>query len=195
MNVHTNAKIGETTTIPIEDVLSMERNGGGYRTEQQVSDLKNDIVKNGITTPIEIYKKNDGTFAIENGNHRLKIASELGIKQVPVKLVESWENLGLVKDKTETNILNEGIDKSDTSNRISETNIKNDEGSGVGRRSLYDVNDEFENGRTAEKNVGISQGTSNRNQQASNIENKGNNRKQEVDDSTSFNLSISIMAK
>lgn len=35
----------------------MERNGGGYRTEQQVSDLKNDIVKNGITTPIEIYKK------------------------------------------------------------------------------------------------------------------------------------------
>lgn len=55
--MYNNAKIGETTTIPIEDVLSMERNGGGYRTEQQVSDLKNDIVKNGITTPIEIYKK------------------------------------------------------------------------------------------------------------------------------------------
>lgn len=124
-----------------------------------------------------------------------KIASELGRKQVPVKLVEIWKNLGLVKDKTETNILNEGIDKSDTSNRISETNIKNDEGSRGGRRSLYDINDEFKNGRTAEKNVEISQGTSNRNQQASNIKDKGNNRKQEVDDSTSFNLSISIMAK
>ena len=97
--------------------------------------------------------------------------------------------MGLFKDKTETNILNEGIDKSDTSNRISETNIKNDEGSGGGRRSLHDINDEFENGRTAEKNVGISQETSNRNQQSSNIENKGNNRKQEVDDSASFNLS------
>ena len=164
---------------------------GGHRTTEQIESLRESIRQNGIVEPIEIYRKNDGTFAIENGNHRLKIASELGIEQVPVKLVESWENIGLVKDKTETNILNEGIDGSDTSNRISETNIENDEGSGTGRRSVYDINDKFKNGRTAEKNVGISEGTPNSNQQTSNIKNEGNNRKQGVDNSTSFNMNES----
>lgn len=187
---YNNLQLGETKNINTNDLSQLAKDGG-YRTTEQIESLRESIRQNGIVEPIEIYRKNDGTFAIENGNHRLKIASELGIEQVPVKLVESWENLGLVKDKTETNILNEGIDRSDTSNRISETNIENDEGSGTGRRSVYDINDKFKNGRTAEKNVGISEGTPNSNQQTSNIKNEGNNRKQGVDNSTSFNMNES----
>lgn len=187
---YNNLQLGETKNINTNDLSQLAKDGG-HRTTEQIENLRESIRQNGIVEPIEIYRKNDGTFAIENGNHRLKIASELGIEQVPVKLVESWENLGLVKDKTETNILNEGIDGSDTSNRISETNIENDEGSGTGRRSVYDINDKFKNGRTAEKNVGISEGTPNSNQQTSNIKNEGNNRKQGVDDSTSFNMNES----
>ena len=187
---YNNLQLGETKNINT-NYLSQLAKDGGHRTTEQIESLRESIRQNGIVEPIEIYRKNDGTFAIENGNHRLKIASELGIEQVPVKLVESWENLGLVKDKTETNILNEGIDGSDTSNRISETNIENDEGSGTGRRSVYDINDKFKNGRTAEKNVGIFEGTPNSNQQTSNIKNEGNNRKQGVDDSTSFNMNES----
>lgn len=187
---YNNLQLGETKNINTNDLSQLAKDGG-HRTTEQIESLRESIRQNGIVEPIEIYRKNDGTFAIENGNHRLKIASELGIEQVPVKLVESWENLGLVKDKTETNILNEGIDRSDTSNRISETNIENDEGSGTGRRSVYDINDKFKNGRTAEKNVGISEGTPNSNQQTSNIKNEGNNRKQGVDDSTSFNMNES----
>lgn len=187
---YNNLQLGETKNININDLSQLAKDGG-HRTTEQIESLRESIRQNGIVEPIEIYRKNDGTFAMENGNHRLKIASELGIEQVPVKLVESWENIGLVKDKTETNILNEGIDGSDTSNRISETNIENDEGSGTGRRSVYDINDKFKNGRTAEKNVGISEGTPNSNQQTSNIKNEGNNRKQGVDDSTSFNMNES----
>ena len=187
---YNNLQLGETKNINTNDLSQLAKDGG-HRTTEQIESLRESIRQNGIVEPIEIYRKNDGTFAIENGNHRLKIASELGIEQVPVKLVESWENLGLVKDKTETNILNEGIDRSDTSNRISEANIENDEGSGTGRRSVYDINDKFKNGRTAEKNVGISEGTPNSNQQTSNIKNEGNNRKQGVDDSTSFNMNES----
>lgn len=187
---YNNLQLGETKNINTNDLSQLAKDGG-HRTTEQIESLRESIRQNGIVEPIEIYRKNDGTFAIENGNHRLKIASELGIEQVPVKLVESWENLGLVKDKTETNILNEGIDGSDTSNRISETNIENDEGSGTGRRSVYDINDKFKNGRTAEKNVGIFEGTPNSNQQTSNIKNEGNNRKQGVDDSTSFNMNES----
>ncbi len=187
---YNNLQLGETKNINTNDLSQLAKDGG-HRTTEQIESLRESIRQNGIVEPIEIYRKNDGTFAIENGNHRLKIASELGIEQVPVKLVESWENLGLVKDKTETNILNEGIDRSDTSNRISEANIENDEESGTGRRSVYDINDKFKNGRTAEKNVGISEGTPNSNQQTSNIKNEGNNRKQGVDNSTSFNMNES----
>nr|DAP14823.1 MAG TPA: hypothetical protein [Caudoviricetes sp.] len=187
---YNNLQLGETKNINTNDLSQLAKDGG-HRTTEQIESLRESIRQKGIVEPIEIYRKNDGTFAIENGNHRLKIASELGIEQVPVKLVESWENLGLVKDKTETNILNEGIDRSDTSNRISEANIENDEESGTGRRSVYDINDKFKNGRTAEKNVGISEGTPNSNQQTSNIKNEGNNRKQGVDNSTSFNMNES----
>lgn len=187
---YNNLQLGETKNINTNDLSQLAKDGG-HRTTEQIESLRESIRQNGIVEPIEIYRKNDGTFAIENGNHRLKIASELGIEQVPVKLVESWENLGLVKDKTETNILNEGIDRSDTSNRISEANIENDEESGTGRRSVYDINDKFKNGRTAEKNVGISEETPNSNQQTSNIKNEGNNRKQGVDNSTSFNMNES----
>lgn len=185
--LYNNAKIGETTTIPIEDVLSMERNGGGYRTEQQVSDLKNDIVKNGITTPIEIYKKNDGTFSIENGNHRLKIAQELGIKNIPIKIVESWQNIGVSTKDTSKDFVQEYGGVYD--DRITEKNSDIDEGRWNRERSRSGSDNQFGDSRRTRGNAEIYATKSYSNEQTSSVENKGNNRKQEVDVSTSFNLS------
>lgn len=185
--LYNNAKIGETTTIPIEDVLSMERNGGGYRTEQQVSDLKNDIVKNGITTPIEIYKKNDGTFSIENGNHRLKIAQELGIKNIPIKIVESWQNIGVSTKDTSKDFVQEYGGVYD--DRITEKNSDINEGRWNRERSRSGSYNQFGDSRRTRGNAEIYATKSYSNEQTSSVENKGNNRKQEVDVSTSFNLS------
>lgn len=69
--LYNNTKIGEATKISVETILSIRNNECGYRTKTQINNLKKDIEKNGITNPIEIYRKNDGTLAIENGNHQL----------------------------------------------------------------------------------------------------------------------------
>ena len=53
--------------------------------------LKDDIRKNGITEPITIlyfYKNNTATLG--EGHHRLKIANQLNISEVPVQIIVNW---------------------------------------------------------------------------------------------------------
>lgn len=92
--LYNDIALGETKNIPIEELLSLQAEGG-YRNQQQIANLREDISKNGIQTPIELVKNNDGSITIENGNHRLQIAKELGLKEVPVKFVDNWDNVGI----------------------------------------------------------------------------------------------------
>lgn len=61
---------------------------GGFRTPEQLATLRKDIEKNGIKKPVEITINEKGVPEIYNGNQRVKIAKELGIKEIPVKIVE-----------------------------------------------------------------------------------------------------------
>lgn len=55
--------------------------------------LKEDIRKNGIKEPIIIkYYVKDNALRIQEGHHRIKIANELGIKAIPVKINVVWAN-------------------------------------------------------------------------------------------------------
>lgn len=174
--LYNNTKIGETTTIPVETILSIQNNEGGYRTETQINNLKKDIEKNGITTPIEIYRKNDGTFAIENGNHRLKIAQELGIKDIPVKMVESWENIGISTKNATKDFTQEYGGVYD--DRITEKNSNIDEGRWNRERSRSGDNNQFgDRGRTR-RNAELYATKSYSNEQTSINESKRNNSEQ-----------------
>ena len=86
-----NLPIGENIEImmPTEKIFQYAT-GGGYRTNEQIESLKNDIRLNGIKNPIELIVRNNGETEIYNGNHRLKIAQELGIKNVPVKYIVDY---------------------------------------------------------------------------------------------------------
>jgi len=53
--------------------------------------LKNDIRKNGIQEPIILqYYFKDNVINLKEGHHRLKIANELGIDRIPVKIIVVW---------------------------------------------------------------------------------------------------------
>lgn len=189
---YNNLQLGETKNISTKELMSLH-NEGGYRTNEQIANLRESIRQNGITKPIEIYRKNDGTYGIENGNHRLQIANELEIENVPVKLVEGWENVGIhegaPKKETINNkiggIFEDGIGGVD---RIGETNSNIDERRGSSKGSLHEINELSYNRGTAEGNVGISEGTSNGNQQTSNVENEGNSGKIKNSNESSFYL-------
>lgn len=92
----------------INDILPI-KNNGGFRTEEQISNLESDIRKNGITNPIELIKKEDGSISIYNGNHRLEIAQKLGLTEIPVKFVrdyiENENNIDYNKNQEDLNFV------------------------------------------------------------------------------------------
>jgi hypothetical protein len=51
-------------------------------------ELKQDIIKNGIQTPLEIDKFESGELNLKNGHHRAVIAIQIGLTSVPVIIKE-----------------------------------------------------------------------------------------------------------
>ncbi len=58
--------------------------------QKQINDLENNIRQNGMTHPIELIKREDGTIVINNGNHRLEVAQKIVLKEVPVKFIGDY---------------------------------------------------------------------------------------------------------
>ncbi len=82
-------KIIETQTVKSTDELLTYIDRQGHRTKAQIAALKADIIKNGIQYPVELIDNGDGTFEINDGTHRIQIAKDLGIKEIPVKIVKT----------------------------------------------------------------------------------------------------------
>lgn len=144
--LYNDIALGETKNVPIEELLSLQTNGG-YRNQEQITNLREDISKNGIQTPIELVRNNDGSITIENGNHRLQIAKELGIKEVPVKFVDSWDNIGI-----DSNIVKKWEDIYNGNNQNRAGINKSNEGTELFERSVVDNRNQLENGTTATTN-------------------------------------------
>lgn len=70
--------------VSTDEIDNIERSGGGYRTTEEVNKLTEGIKKDGITEPLNVEAREDGSLYLENGNHRLNQAKELGLEEVPV---------------------------------------------------------------------------------------------------------------
>jgi hypothetical protein len=92
--VKNEAKIAPTEKSPSKSVKDTNElmtyiDRQGFRTPEQINTLKADIKKYGIKYPIELIEEADGSFTINDGTHRVQIAKDLGIKEIPVKIVDS----------------------------------------------------------------------------------------------------------
>lgn len=159
--LYNNIALGEVKNIPIENVLPLITDGG-YRTTEEVESLKNEIIRDGIKNPIELVRKNDGSIEIENGNHRLQIAKELGFEEVPIKFVESWENIGKDIEKSESNRINKmeeiynGRNTNNGNNQ--EVNDTYERSWTIEGNSTYN-NNQFENRTTGTEDARVYNGT------------------------------------
>lgn len=87
-------KANKEVTLKSTDELVKHLESGGYRTPEQVAKLRADILKFGVMYPITIVENEDGTYVINDGNHRIQIAKDLGIKELPVKIInKAGENI------------------------------------------------------------------------------------------------------
>ena len=179
--LYNDIALGETKNVPIEGMLSLQTNGG-YRNQEQIKNLREDISKNGIQTPIELVRNNDGSISIENGNHRLQIAKELGIKEVPVKFVDSWDNIGI-----DSNIVKKWEDIYNGNNQNRAGINKSNEGTELFEGSVANNRNQLENGATATTNDRLFDKVQAYNDRtSSNSTFEKNN--QELDKSSSINL-------
>ena len=76
--------------VPTEALASIREHDRGEEPldEERYNRLKESIKEEGIKQPVIIeYAKEDGTALLIEGNHRLAIAEELGIEQIPARVV------------------------------------------------------------------------------------------------------------
>ena len=159
-------RLNETKSVPTDNILELLKDTGGYREQEYISNLKENIKKEGIKTPIEISIGSDGQYQIDNGKHRLQIAKELGMDKVPVKLVESWSDIVSRKENKEA----KGNDGTTNNNNVL------DEKSRGSSRMPRGGNELLGNGRATTKDVELFDGKSDSIEQRSGIQDDRNNR-------------------
>ena len=81
--------------LDIEDIQVPIRDLGvkGYRTEEDYSRLKNEMLSGEIVEPIEIRSKEKSRtekYQVYDGYHRFHLSSELGYKKIPVR-INDWD--------------------------------------------------------------------------------------------------------
>lgn len=132
----------EVKFVDIDSVLPLKKNGG-YRTDEQISNLSNNIIANGLENPIEISVDKDGKTELYNGNHRLLVAEKLGLKKIPVKYIDNIENFVNTSYNSHINSYIEGEDNGSIQ-RITKSKRGNDKdkynvGTGINDSKQSDI--------------------------------------------------------
>ena len=159
-------KLNKTKSVPTDNILELLKDTGGYREQEYISNLKENIKKEGIKTSIEISIGSDGQYQIDNGKYRLQIAKELRMDKVPVKLVESWSDIVSRKENKEA----KGNDGTTNNNNVL------DEKSRGSSRMPRSGNELLGNGRATTKDVELFDGKSDSIEQRSGIQDARDNR-------------------
>jgi hypothetical protein len=89
-NIHSSLK-DVTEDVPIEWLEKFKGNKL-RKTPDQMEALKTDIQQNGFKEPLIMsFGTDDGLAVLGEGNHRLQVAKELGLKTVPVRALRRTE--------------------------------------------------------------------------------------------------------
>jgi len=77
--------------IPIEKIYIPEERARATFTDEQTAELKASIQQHGFTVPILVAPMPDGRYMLIDGEHRVHIAKELGMTEVPAVITEGDE--------------------------------------------------------------------------------------------------------
>ena len=175
--------------IRTEDIAKIRGQKEGYRTPEQVKALTNNIIANGITSPIELTKDNQGNIEIYNGNHRFDIANKLGLKEIPVVYIKDSINLANYSNINYNNEETEYIRSNKNGNFKDNERIEegNDKSKSFTKYSINDNNISAD-GRTTQRNDKIFNSNEGHNDRSSSNSAYRENIEQEGLENSSFSL-------
>jgi ParB family chromosome partitioning protein len=81
----------EVKEILLDKIVIPPERARATFTDEQHEELMASIKTNGFTVPILVTPQKDGTFLLIDGEHRVKIAKELGMKAVPAVITAGDE--------------------------------------------------------------------------------------------------------
>lgn len=175
--------------IRTEDIAKIRGQKEGYRTPEQVKALTNNIIANGITSPIELTKDNQGNIEIYNGKHRFDIANKLGLKEIPVVYIKDSINLANYSNINYNNEETEYIRSNKNGNFKDNERIEegNDKSKSFTKYSINDNNISAD-GRTTQRNDKIFNSNEGHNDRSSSNSTYRENIEQEGLENSSFSL-------
>ena len=136
---NSNARNRNIELKPVSEIMKLFE-GGGSRNLSSFVEVINDIKNNGIIDPVFISKE---TGRIADGNHRLFIANELGMKNIPVKYINSSNEIDTSLNKWYPN--KQGGVNDQEGNRINSINDRNWNEQVYNSRSITSVGDRTTN--------------------------------------------------
>ena len=175
--------------IRTEDIAKIRGQKEGYRTPEQVKALTNNIIANGITSPIELTKDNQENIEIYNGKHRFDIANKLGLKEIPVVYIKDSINLANYSNINYNNEETEYIRSNKNGNFKDNERIEegNDKSKSFTKYSINDNNISAD-GRTTQRNDKIFNSNEGHNDRSSSNSTYRENIEQEGLENSSFSL-------
>lgn len=74
--------------LPTEQLKGNNENPFPTLSDREFKDLKESIMKYGIMEPLIVYPNNGSSYEVISGNHRLRVAREIGLKNVPCTIID-----------------------------------------------------------------------------------------------------------
>ncbi len=74
------------TTLPIEKIIPDKNQPREYFNAQKMMQIRESIKVEGIAQPLDVMDNEDGTYLLIDGERRYRAATELGLREVPVKI-------------------------------------------------------------------------------------------------------------
>lgn len=94
LRCHSVSGYDNVEMVPVYKLIQFREFNRGEKEDERanIEELKASIQENGITEPlIVIYHIGDRSVYLSEGNHRLQAAIELGLKELPVRVVRVGE--------------------------------------------------------------------------------------------------------
>ena len=182
----TKENMEDNSNIKLESISKIKSliTGGGFRTQEEINELKESIIQNGIKQPVELIKNEKGKIILKDGNHRILIAEELGLKEVPVTYlspgIENIEDIekynGMLYNEKDKKVF-EGEYVNGRINRTSKEVNSNIKGSEDTKRSNNSNSDGNENRRATNEDDKIYRGQQTNNYGTSSVTTRIENNK------------------
>ena len=182
----TKENMKDNSNIKLESISKIKSliTGGGFRTQEEINELKESIIQNGIKQPVELIKNEKGKIILKDGNHRILIAEELGLKEIPVTYlspgIENIEDIekynGMLYNEKDKKVF-EGEYVNGRINRTSKEVNSNIKGSEDTKRSDNSNSDGNENRRATNEDDKIYRGQQTNNYGTSSVTTRIENNK------------------